>query len=132
MDWVEEFKKRFGGFWNTILLVTGLVICLRFTGAEWKDQALALRLLYALYLVLGVTALGIAWGTAAVILGRVRSGTSFLAPRTASHFVSGMKYGLTVGIVIVFTVGLLMVEDYLGPLKELFDVLVKKIGERIP
>ena len=131
MDWVDEFKKRFGGFWNTILLIAGLVICLRFAGAEWKSEELQERLLFALYLILGIAATGLIWGSATAILSRMGK-TLYSTPSTAAHFISGMKYGVIVGIVVIFSVGLLMVDEYLGPLKELFDVLVKKILEKIP
>ena len=131
MDWVNELKKKFGGFGNTVFLILGLVVCLRFSGAEWKDRELFDRLLFALYLVLGVILTGIIFGIGTAVLRRFKR-TAYSAPNTPADFVSGLKYGMVLGTIVVFTVGLLMVDDYLSPIKELFDTIVKKIGEKIP
>ena len=131
MDWVDEFKKRFGGFWNTVFLIVVLIVCLRFAGAEWKDNELQERLLYALYLVLGVISTGVIFGIGSAILKRFkRSGYS--TPNAPVDFVSGLKHGTVLGAIVVFTIGLLMIDDYLGPIKEFVDVLIKKIGDKIP
>ena len=131
MDWTDEFKKRFSGFWNTVFLFVGLVVCLRFAGAEWKDRELQERLLFASYLVLGIIGSGILWGLGTALLKRFKR-TAYSIANAPVDFVSGMKYGVILGVIVVFTVGLLMVDDYLGPVKEVFNVLVKKIGEKIP
>jgi hypothetical protein len=131
VDWVDEFKKRFGGFWNTIFLILVLIVCLRFSGAEWKDKELQERLLYALYLVLGVISTGIFFGIGTAVLKRFKR-SGYATPNTPVDFVSGLKYGTVLGTVVVFTIGLLMVDDYLGPIKELVDVVIKKIGDKIP
>lgn len=131
MDWVDEFRKRFGGFWNTVFLIAVLIVCLRFAGAEWKDKEFQERLLYALYLVLGVISTGILFGIGSAILKRFkRSGYS--DPNAAVDFVSGLKHGTVLGTIVVFAIGLLMVDDYLGPIKGFVDILVKKIGDKIP
>jgi hypothetical protein len=126
VDWANELKKRFGGFWNAIFLIAVLVICLRFAGAEWKAEELGTRLLYALYLVLIVAAVGIVVALAKLLLTKFNPPRYSSASTVSADVAWGLKYGIASGTLIVFTIGVLMVDDYLGPVKTLFD-LVKDI-----
>lgn len=127
MDWTTELKKRFGGFWNAVFLFSVLLVCLRFAGAEWKAQELGMRLLYALYLVLIVVALGIGVALVKMFITKINPPRYSSSNTIPGDVAWGLKYGFAVGTIIVFTIGVLMVDDYLGPVKTLFD-LVKDIA----
>lgn len=132
MNWSEEIRKRFGGFWNTLFLLVVLVVCLRFAGAEWKARELEVRLLYALYLLLAVVAVGIVAAVTKLGVTKLNPPRYATGSSVAADVVWGLKYGMAAGVALVFTVGLLQVDNYLGPLKELIDLVLKKITDKIP
>jgi len=133
MYWNEEFRKRFGGKWNTIFLIVVLVVCFRFVGAEWKAREFELRLLYSLYLVLIVIATGGVFALLKVLFTKFNTRHYYsTSSKIPADIVWGLKYGIGSGALIVFVFGLLLVDNYLGPLKEVFDLVIKKIVEKIP
>lgn len=132
MDWTNELGKRFGGFWNALFLIVVLVICLRFAGAEWKASALGIRLLYGLYLVLGVFIAGVIFALVKVGLTKFNPSRYSTTSAVPADVAWGLKYGITAGALVVFVIGLLMVDNYLGPLKEVIDFVINKIGEKLP
>jgi hypothetical protein len=133
MNWNREFQKRFGGLWNTIFLIAVLMVCIRFAGAEWKAKELEFRLLYSLYLILGVIAIGVFLGVFKAVLNKFlnRSRSYSWESTIPADFTWGLKYGIGSGAIIVFIFGLLLVDDFLGPVKDILDVLANKILEKI-
>ena len=107
MAFADEIKGRFGGLWNGVLLIVIVVICFRFATAEWGTESLWLRLLYGLYLVLGLLAFG-------VILAVTK-----LFKSNPAEVAWGLKYGIFLGGTFLFLLGCLMVPDFLGPLDDI-------------
>lgn len=130
MSLVDELAKRFGGFWNSILLLVGVVVCMRFAGAEWKAQGLDVRLLRSLGLFLACFGLGAMFATGRVLASRFGGGYS----RSSWHadLAWGMKFGFGAGVVLMFITGVLLVEDYLKPLLDLWSNTVGEIIDAIP
>ena len=125
-DLAYELNKRFSGGWNSLILVLLVIICLRFSGAEWKDEVLGIRLLYSLYILFAVAGLGIVFASAKVLL--IRFGHHTYGYTYSDAIAGGLKYGVNAGTIIVFAIGILMVDNYLGPVKDILDVALKKIG----
>lgn len=131
MDWTNELSKRFGGFWNAVFLLSVLVICLRFAGAEWKAKELDIRLLYALYLVLLVVATGIVLALVKVTLTKLSPPRYSSASTVPADVAWGLKNGIASGALIVFVIGVLMVDNYLGPVKDLIDLVKDLVVKKL-
>lgn len=119
MNILDEIKKRFSGFKNSLFLLLALIISLRFAGADAESQPLKGRLEYALGLILGIAILGIILGFARIIIRKINRKNEFQTIAPGIDFVSGFKYGVVAGTVILFLVGVLMVKDFLKPVEDI-------------
>jgi hypothetical protein len=131
MSWPQEIGNKFGGVRNGLFLLIVLVVCLRFAGAEWKDEVLGVRLLYGLYLILATVLFGGLIALIRVALAR-RAAPHSSSSAIPANVAGGLRSGIGWGGIVIFVIGILMVDDYLGPLKNLFDLAVQKIAHWIP
>lgn len=125
MSLESEIKAKLGGFWNSFLLLLIVIICLRFSSIELAGESLAAKVTCAFYLF--VSCLG-----AGVVMGFIKMLLSFStepyarAPKSTS-FALGMKYGIVTAGVLVFIVGFINLENFLGPFQVLVDALYGKL-----
>lgn len=131
MDISKALRQRFGGPWNTLWLILILMACLRFAGAEWKDEPLDVRFLRGTYLVLATVLLGIVTAIAKVLIARLES-PLYWKSRAGETAVAGLKIGIVAGGVVVFVVGMLLVDDFLGPFQAVVDTVLEKLASRLP
>lgn len=131
MNISREIKKRFGGGWNTILLILILMVCLRFSGAEWKEEGLDVRFLRGIYLLLAVIGLGILIAGIKLFIARLDS-PSYWMNSADEVFASGLKLGILVGGIFVFFVGILLVDNFLGPFQGVIDTILEKLAGKLP
>lgn len=132
MDFIEQIKKRFGGTLNAVLFIAILTVCIRFSGAEWADKGLDVRLLRALYIVAGVVGLGLLFAAVSVAIAYYGSTSVYRVNRVDEIGVSAFKKGVVIAGIVVFTTGLLLVKDYLGPFQKVIDTLLEKLAEHLP
>ena len=52
MNMETEFKAKFGGIWNSLIILLVIIICLRFSSIELADEDLGTRLKCSLHLFL--------------------------------------------------------------------------------
>jgi hypothetical protein len=127
MNIAGELKKRFTGWLNSIVLMAIFCICFRFAGAEWKSLDLGTRALRGLYILLGVVGVGLLGAVLRLWIARLDS-PSYWRTRADEVAVAGLKVGVLVGGAIVFLMGLLLVDEYLGP----FGKLLEKLFDKTP
>jgi hypothetical protein len=132
MDVLDQIKKRFGGTLNAVLLIAILMVCIRFSGAEWAEEVLGVRLLRALYIIAGAIGFGLLFAAVSVAIAYYGSTSAFRMNRVDEVGVSAFKKGVVIAGIVVFTVGLLLVKDYLGPFQKVIDTLVEKLAEHLP
>jgi len=126
MSLESEIKGRFGGIFNTLLLLLLIIIVLRFSSIEMADKPLDERLLCSLHLILGCFAAGFVLGILRMFLALTNS-THTRAPASA-NFASGMKYGVIGGGLLILIIGIVQLENFLGPLQPVIDATIAFIN----
>ena len=129
MSLSDEIGKRFGGLKNALLLLTGVVLVMRFAGAEWHENGLEVQLLRSLWLFLGCFGVGLLFALGRLIASRI--GSNYSRPPAVADVAWGLKYGFAVGVLLVFVTGVLLVDDYLKPFLDLWEATFGKLIEKI-
>ncbi|MCH9638514.1 MAG: hypothetical protein K0U40_03370 [Betaproteobacteria bacterium] len=127
MSLESEMKARFGGIWNTLLLLFVIIVCLRFSGIAMAEDDLYDRLHCSVHLFLGCLVAGILMGLLRMFLATTNDSHT-RAPGSA-NFASGMKYGILAGGFLILIAGMVQLEGFLGPLQPVLDVLFAKLPE---
>ncbi len=122
MSLESEMKARFGGILNSLLLLLLIIISLRFSSIEMADQPLDERLLCTVHLLLGCFAVGFILGILRIFLSFTNK-TYTRAPASA-NFASGMKYGIMASGLLILIVGMVQLENFLGPLQPMLDAII--------
>lgn len=68
MSMESEFKAKFGGFWNSLVILLVIIICLRFSSIELAEEDLGTRLACSLQLFLACIGAGIVLGILRIFL----------------------------------------------------------------
>ncbi len=121
MSLEREIKARFGGIWNTIVILFVVIVCLRFSSIELAEENLHERISYSLCLLLTALGVGFALGILKIILSYSNEPHSRLS--SAANFASGLKYGFVAVGIFLFIVGVMQLENFLGPLQTFLDSL---------
>lgn len=124
-------KQRLGTVWFVAILAFFLLLSLRFAGAEWKDKGLDVRLIRAAII------LGGAVGVSLVVLpfGFLASRTTNKFGSTQVHCDAAMKWfvrAMATCTLLLFLVGLTQVENFLGPLQSVLDLIMEAIKKLLP
>lgn len=125
MSFESEVKDRFGGFWNSLVLLLVIIICLRFTSIELAEESMATRVHCALHLFLGCLAAGVVLGLMRIFLS-FSNDTYTRAPASA-NFVKGVKFGVVAGGILILIVGVIQLENFLGPFQPILDAVFNNI-----
>lgn len=125
MNMESEFKAKFGGIWNSLILLLVIIICLRFSSIELAEEGLGERLLCSLHLFLGSLAAGVLLGIFRIFLS-FSNDTYTRAPASA-NFTSGIRFGLVAGGLLILLVGMMQLENFLGPFQPIVDALFGKL-----
>ena len=88
MSMESEIKAKFGGFWNSIVLLLVIVICLRFSSLELAAENLVERVHCALHLFLGCVAAGVLLGILRIFLAF--SNQTYTRAPASANFAQGL------------------------------------------
>jgi hypothetical protein len=125
MSMESEIRARFGGFWNSLILLFVIVICLRFSSLELAEENLAERIFCALHLFLGCIAAGVLLGILRIFLSF--SNQTYTRAPASANFVSGLKYGIVGGGLLILMIGILQLNNFLGVFQPMLNGLLAKI-----
>lgn len=125
MSMESEMRMRFGGFWNSLILLIVIVICLRFSSLEYADESLIKRIFSALHLFLGCVAAGFLLGIFKIFLAF--SNQTYTRAPASANFVLGLKYGIVAGGVLILIVGRLQLDNFLGVFQPIVTGLIAKL-----
>ena len=123
MSMESEFKAKFGGFWNSLVILLVIIICLRFSSIELAGEDLGTRLSCSLHLFLSCIGAGVVLGILRIFLS-FSNDTYTRAPASA-NFTTGVRFGIVAGGTLILIVG--MLENFLGPLQPIVDALFGKL-----
>ncbi|MEI2767688.1 MAG: hypothetical protein V9E86_04125, partial [Nitrosomonas sp.] len=112
MSMESEMRANFGGFWNSLILLFVVIVCMRFASLEQVGESLAERILCGIHLFLGCIAAGFLLGILRIFLG-FSNDTYTRAPASA-NFTQGLKYGIVMGGILIFIIGILQLDNFLG------------------
>jgi hypothetical protein len=129
MSLADELIKRFRGRWMVGVLFVGLFVCGRFAGAAWHTQGLDVKLLRSLWLYLSCFGLGLVFAICLLIARRIGK-TGYSKPPVVADIAWGLKYGFVVGVLLVFVAGVLLVDDYLKPILDLWNSTVGRLIDK--
>ncbi len=124
MSLESEMKTRFGGIWNSIVLLFVIIICLRFAGIAMAEHDLFDRVHCAIHLFLGCLVAGLLMGLLRMFLATTND-THTRAPGSA-NFASGMKYGILAAGFLILIAGMVQLDGFLGPFQPILDVIFAK------
>ncbi len=125
MSMESEIKTRFGGFWNTLILLIVIAICLRFASLEWAAESLSQRVHGAVHLFLGCFAAGMLLGILRIFLSF--SNQTYTRAPASANFASGLKYGIVGGGLMILLVGLLQLSNFLGVFQPILTGILAKL-----
>ena len=121
MSLENEIKARFGGVWNSIVVILVVIVCLRFSSLAVAEEDLGERVSYALCLFFIALGVGFALGILKIIFSYANEPHSRFSG--AANFAAGLKYGFVAVGILIFIVGIMQLENFLGPLQIFFDAL---------
>lgn len=121
MSLENEIKARFGGIWNSIVVLFVVIVCLRFSSLAVVEDDLGERISYALCLIFIALGVGFALGILKIIFSYSNEPHSRLSG--AANFASGLKYGFVAVGILIFIVGIMQLENFLGPLQTFLGTL---------
>lgn len=121
----SEMRMRFGGFWNSLILLIVIIICLRFSSLEFADESLTKRIFSALHLFLGCIAAGFLLGIFKIFLAF--SNQTYTRAPASANFVLGLKYGIVAGGTLILIVGMLQLDNFLGVFQPIVTGLIAKL-----
>lgn len=125
MSMESEFRMRFGGFWNSLILLFVIIVCLRFSSLEFADENLIKRVFCALHLFLGCIATGVLLGILKIFLAF--SNQTYTRAPASANFARGLKYGIVAGGLMILIVGVLQLNNFLGVFQPIFNGLLAKL-----
>lgn len=125
MSFESEMKARFSGFWNSLVLLLIIIICLRFSVIEWAAEDLGTRLFHSFKLFFWCVLFG-------VVLAIMKIMFSFSNPPysrlpASANFVWGLKRGITIGGLIILIVGILHLDNFMGVFQPFIDKCLEKL-----
>lgn len=129
MSFESEMKARFGGFWNSFLLLLVVIVCLRFSSIEFAGEDLVTRLTCSLHLIFICIGAGIFMAIVKLILAF--SNEPYARFPKATSFAFGLKYGIITAGVLIFIIGLIQLDNFLGPFQPLVDAFFAKLQHLI-
>ncbi len=125
MSMESEIRGRFGGFWNSLILLFVIIICLRFASLELAEENLTTRVLCGLHLFLGCVAAGILLGILKIFLAF--SNQTYTRAPASANFAAGLKYGIVAGGILILMVGMMQLNNFLGVFQPIFNGLLAKL-----
>ncbi len=125
MSMESEMRMRFGGFWNSLILLIVIIICLRFSSLEFADEGLTKRIFSALHLFLGCVAAGFLLGIFKIFLAF--SNQTYTRAPASANFALGLKYGIVAGGMLILIVGVLQLDNFLGVFQPIVTGLIAKL-----
>jgi len=125
MSMESEFRMRFGGFWNSLILLFVIIVCLRFSSLEFADENLTKRVFCALHLFLGCIATGVLLGILKIFLAF--SNQTYTRAPASANFARGLKYGIVTGGLMILIVGVLQLNNFLGVFQPILNGLLAKL-----
>ena len=125
MSFESEMKARFGGFWNSLVLLLVVIICLRFSIIEWASEDLGTRLFHSFKLFFWCVLFGVLLAILKIIFSV--SNPPYAKLPASANFVWGLKRGITIGGLLIFIVGVLHLENFLGVFQPFLDKLLENL-----
>lgn len=125
MSMESEIKTRFGGFWNSLILLFVIIVCFRFASLEFAAESISERIHCGIHLFLGCVAAGFLLGILRIFLAF--SNETYTRAPASANFVSGLKYGIVAGGLLIFIIGIMQLNNFLGVFQPIASGLVAKL-----
>lgn len=125
MSMESEIRSKFGGFWNSLILLFVIIVCLRFSSLELADESLTKRILCAANLFMGCLAAGFLLGILRIFLGF--SNETYTRAPASANFTRGLKYGIVSGGLLIMLVGALQLENFFGVFQPVVTGVISKL-----
>ncbi|SDY63767.1 hypothetical protein [Nitrosomonas sp. Nm58] len=125
MSFESEMKARFGGFWNSLVLLLVVIICLRFSVIEWASEDLGTRLYRSFSLFSWCVLFGVLLAIMKIIFSY--SNPSYLRAPASVSFVWGLKRGIIIGGLLILIVGILHLDNFMGVFQPFIDKCLQKL-----
>ena len=122
MSFESEMRARFGGFWNSLVLILVAIICLRFSAIEWAEEDLGTRLYHSFKLILWCILFGLFLAIMKIIFSS--SNPPHLKLPASANFAWGLKRGITMGGFLILLVGIVHLENFMGVFQPFIDKLL--------
>lgn len=126
MSLEKEIKERFGGIWNSIVILFFVIVFLRFSSIELAEENLNERISYSLCLFFTALGVGFVVGILKMIFANFNEPHSRFSK--ATNFAAGLKYGFVAVGLLIFIVGVMQLDNFLGPLQPLLDAIFGKLN----
>lgn len=125
MSFENEMRERFGGFWNSLVLLIVVIICLRFAVIEWASEELGTRLWHSFKLFSWCVLFGVFLAIMKIIFSQ--SNPPYQKLPASVNFAWGLKRGITMGGFLILIVGILHLDNFLGVFQPLLDKLLERL-----
>ncbi|MBK7352850.1 MAG: hypothetical protein IPI97_07145 [Nitrosomonas sp.] len=125
MNFETEMRARFGGFWNSLLLLLIIIIFLRFSAIELATEGLGAKLSLSLKLFFGFALFGVVLALFKMLFSS--SNPPYYRLPASVNIAWGLKRGLVIGGILILIIGILHHDNFLGVLQPLLEKLVGKI-----
>ncbi|SDY45491.1 hypothetical protein [Nitrosomonas sp. Nm33] len=125
MNFESEMKARFGGFWNSLVLLLVVIICLRFSAIEWASEDLGTKLYHSFKLFFWCALFGVLLAILKIIFSI--SNPPYLRLPASANFAWGLKRGITIGGFLILLVGILQLDNFMGVFQPFIDKLLQKL-----
>lgn len=125
MSFESEMRARFGGFWNSLVLLLVVIICLRFSIIEWASEDLGTRLFHSFKLFFWCLLFGVLLAILKIIFSV--SNPPYEKLPASANFAWGLKRGITIGGLLILIVGVLHLENFLGVFQPFLDKLLENL-----
>ena len=129
MSFENELKAKFGGIWNSLALLFVVIVCLRFSSIELAEENLVTRLTCSLHLFLICLGAGVLMAFIKLLLAF--SNEPYARFPKATNFALGLKYGIITTGILIFVIGLIQLDNFLGPFQPLVDTFFAKLPQLI-
>jgi len=121
-------KSVFGGFWNKLFIIAVFVVCFRFSDAVWGSADFQMRLQTTSLLLGSIFSLSVIFALISAILLKINPPHAKYGHPYLDGVARAAKYGFMIGGLSLTMIGILMVDGFLDPFKDLIELLLSIVS----
>ena len=125
MNFESEMKARFGGFWNSLMLLLVVIIFLRFSVIAWASEELGTRLFHSFKLFLWCALFGVLLAILRIIFSA--SNPPYTKLPASANFAWGLKRGIMIGGFLILLAGIIQLDNFMGVFQPFIDKSLQKL-----